>query len=78
MKIIIPATVAFVVLAGVAFAGPARPTVTPPWMLMSAEAMATDLFARFDHDADGAISRNEAKAYFDEVTAAAAKAGTAD
>lgn len=53
-------------MAGLAYAGPSKPNIPAPWF-GAPEVMVSDMFDRHDANKDGSISRDEAKAYFEEM-----------
>lgn len=68
-KILLVATLA-VAMVGFAYAGPSRPNINNPSQFEPA-AMVADLFDRHDADGSDSISRDEARAYFEEMAATA-------
>lgn len=68
-KILLVATLV-VAMVGFAYAGPSKTNINNPWNYTAGE-MVADLFDRHDANKDGSISRDEAKAYFEELVAKA-------
>lgn len=68
-KTLLVATLALA-MVGLAYAGPSKPNIPVP-TFGTPEAMVSDLFDRHDANKDGSISRDEAKAYFEEMAAKA-------
>jgi hypothetical protein len=53
-------------MVGLAYAGPSKPNILTPWY-GTPDEMVSDLFERHDANKNGTISRDEAKAYFEEM-----------
>ncbi|MBJ6986890.1 MULTISPECIES: hypothetical protein [unclassified Devosia] len=67
-KILLAGAIA-VALAGLAYAGPSKGNVFTRWISEEPEAMVTDMFDQNDVDKSGSISRDEALAYFERLSA---------
>lgn len=65
MQKLLIAAIVVASIAGVAIAGPSKSNIVPI-SFESVEEYANELFDRYDHDGNGAITRAEIEAYYAE------------